>query len=137
MFSSLLILMLCIYLFAFIGCVFVKNKYVRNTACVIALLGIIVYSIDLVAYLNGGVKIEEYVTIFQPDEDNSIGYFAVNGKYWGIGGNFQTHKLITVTNPKNTEITVIQAEPWSKEKLCTIYYLPLSKFIMKIEIPTH
>ncbi len=112
-----------------------KNKYISCTACVIALLVIIISATDFVAYLNGGVKFTEYVTISQPDEDNSIGYFTVNDKYWGIGGDFQTHRIITATNPKNTEIRVIHTEPFLKENLCTIYYLPISKFIIKIEIP--
>ena len=104
-------------------------------ACVLVLLVIIISATDFVAYLNGGVKFTEYVTISQHDEDNSIGYFTVNDKYWGIGGDFQTHRIITATNPKNTEIRVIHTEPFLKENLCTIYYLPISKFIIKIEIP--
>ena len=113
----------------------IKNKYFRYTACIIALLVIIISATDFVAYLNGGVKTTEYVTILQLDKDNSIGYFTVNDKYWGIGGNFQTHRIITATNPKNTEIRVIHTESFLKENLCTIYYLPISKFIIKIEIP--
>lgn len=112
-----------------------KNKYFRYTACVLALLVIIISTTDLIAYLNGGVKTTEYVTISQPDKDNSIGYFTVNDTYWGIGENFQTHKIITVTKQKNTEIRVIHIESFLKENLCTIYYLPISKFIIKIEIP--
>jgi len=104
-------------------------------ACVLTLLVIIISATDFVAYLNGGVKTTEYVTISQPDKDNSIGYFKVNDKYWGIGGNFQTHRIISATNPKNTEIRVIHTESFLKENLCTIYYLPISKFIIKIEIP--
>lgn len=104
-------------------------------ACVVALLVMFISVIDFVAYLNGGFKSTEYVTISQPDEDNSIGYFKVNDKYWGIGGDFQTHRIITAQNPKNTEIRVIETEPFLKENLCTIYYLPISKLIIKIEIP--
>ena len=112
-----------------------KNKYLRYTAWVLALLVIIISVTDFVAYLNGGVKSTEYVTISQSVEDSFIGYFKVNNKYWGIGGNFQKHRIITATNPKNTEIRVIHTEPFLKENLCTIYYLPISKFIIKIEIP--
>lgn len=104
-------------------------------ACVLALLVIIIFATDFVAYLNGGVKSTEHVTLSQPDTGKFIGYFTVNNTYWGIGGNFQTHRIITATNPKNTEIRVIQTESFLKENLCTIYYLPISKFIMKIEIP--
>lgn len=112
----------------------IKNKYLRCMAWVLALLVIIISVTDFVAYLNGGVRSSEYVALSQPVEDNSIGYFTVNDKYWGIGGNFQTHRIITATNPKNTEIRVIHTEPFLKENLCTIYYLPISKFIIKIEI---
>ena len=104
-------------------------------AWVLALLVIIIFATDFVAYLNGGVKSSEYVTISQSVEDSFIGYFKVNDKYWGIGGNFQKHRIITATNPKNTEIRVIHIESFLKENLCTIYYLPISKFIIKIEIP--
>ncbi len=113
----------------------IKNEYFRYTACVLALLVIIISATDFVAYLNGGIKTEEYVTLSQPVEDNSIGYFTVNDTYWGIGEKFQAHKIITATNPKDTEIRVIHTEPFLKENLCTIYYLPISKFIIKIEIP--
>lgn len=112
-----------------------KNKYLRCMAWVLALLVIIISVTDFVAYLNGGVKSSEYVTISQSVEDSFIGYFKVNNKYWGIGGNFQKHRIITATNPKNTEIRVIHTESFLKENLCTIYYLPISKFIIKIEIP--
>ena len=112
-----------------------KNKYLRCMACVLALLVIIISLTDFVAYLNGGVKSSEYVTISQSVEDSFIGYFKVNDKYWGIGGNFQKHRIITATNPKNTEIRVKHIESFLKENLCTIYYLPISKFIIKIEIP--
>ena len=112
-----------------------KNKYLRCMACVLALLVIIISATDFVAYLNGGVKTTEYVTISQLDKDNTTGYFTVNDKYWGIGGNFQKHRIITATNPKNTEIRVIHIESFLKENICTIYYLPISKFIIKIEIP--
>ena len=104
-------------------------------ACVVALLVMFISVIDFVAYLKGGVKSSEYVTLSQPVEDNSIGYFKVNEKYWGIGGNFQKHRIITATNPKNTEIRLIHTESFLKENICTIYYLPISKFIIKIEIP--
>lgn len=100
-----------------------------------ALLVIIISVTDFVAYLKGGVKSAEYVTLSQPDTGKFIGYFTVNDTYWGIGGNFQMHGIITATNPKNTEIRVIHTEPFLKENLCTIYYLPISKFIIKIEIP--
>lgn len=113
----------------------IKNKYFQYVACVIALLVIIISVTDFVAYLNGGVKSSEYVTLSQPVENNLIGYFTVNNKYWGIGGDFQKHRIITATNPKNTEIRVIHTEPFLKENLCTIYYLPISKFIIKIQIP--
>ena len=112
-----------------------KNKYLRCMAWVLALLVIIIFATDFVAYLNGGVKSSEYVTISQSVEDSFIGYFKVNDKYWGIGGNFQKQRIITATNPKNTEIRVIHIESFLKENLCTIYYLPISKFIIKIEIP--
>lgn len=112
-----------------------KNKYLRYMAWVLVLLVIIISLTDFVTYLNGGVKTTEYVTISQLDKDNTTGYFTVNNKYWGIGGNFQKHRIITATNPKNTEIRVIHIESFLKENLCTIYYLPISKFIIKIEIP--
>ena len=101
----------------------------------LVLLVIIIFATDFVAYLSGGVISAEHVTLSQPDEDNFIGYFTVNDKYWGIGGNFQDHRIITATTPKDTEIRVIHTEPFLKENLCTIYYLPVSKFIIKIEIP--
>lgn len=110
----------------------IKFKYV---VCIITLLIMIILATEFIAYLNGGITSTEYLSISQPQADNPAGYFTVNGKYWGIGGNFQQRKMILIQNEKDTEIRFVQAEDFLNENKCTIYYLPISKFIMKIEVP--
>lgn len=95
----------------------------------------IIFATELIAYLNGGITSTEYLSISQSHTDNPVGYFTVNNKYWGIGGNFQQRKMILIQNEKDTEIRFVQPENFLNEKKCTIYYLPISKFIMKIEVP--
>lgn len=96
----------------------------------------ILFVIEFIVYLNGGITSTEYLLITQPQADNPAGYFTVNDKYWGIGGNFQQRKMILIQNEKDTEIRFVQAEDYLNENKCTIYYLPISKFIMKIEVHT-
>ena len=94
----------------------------------------IILATEFIAYLNGGITSTEYLSISQSPTDNSAGYFTVNNKYWGIGGNFQQRKMILIQNEKDTEIRFVQAENYLNKNKCTIYYLPISKFIMKIEV---
>ena len=96
----------------------------------------IILATEFIAYLNGGITCTEYLSITQPQADNPVGYFTVNDKYWGIGGNFQQRKMILIQNEKDTEIRFVQAENYLNKNKCTIYYLPISKFIMKIEVHT-
>jgi len=111
---------------------FIKLKYV---VCIIRLLIMIILATEFIAFLNGGITSTEYLLITQPQVDNPAGYFTVNDKYWGIGGNFQQRKMILIQNEKDTEIRFVQAEDYLNKNKCTIYYLPISKFIMKIEVP--
>ncbi len=113
---------------------FYKYKQVKYTLCLITAITIIMFLADFVVYLNGGVTSTEYLSITQPQADNPVGYFTVNDKYWGIGGKFQQRKMILIQNEKDTEIRFVQAEDYLNENKCTIYYLPISKFIMKIEV---
>ncbi len=114
---------------------FYKLKYVKYALFLVTVTTIIMLATDFVVFLNGGVTSTEYLTILQPDTDNSIGYFTVNDEYWGIRGSFPHHKMIMSPNPKNTEIRFVQADSFLKENECIIYYLPSSKFIIKIETP--
>jgi len=112
-----------------------KNKYVKCTACMVMLSIIIISVIDLVAYLNGGVTSTEYITLSQTNTGNFIGYFTVNDTYWGIDGDFGEVKMISATNPNDTEFRFIKTNSFLKDNMCIVYYLPISKFIIKIEIP--
>ncbi len=111
---------------------FYKYRQVKYTVCIIAALTMILLATEFIAFLNGGVTSTEYLSIAQAD--NPAGYFTVNNKYWGIGGNFQQKKMILIQNEKDTEIRFVQAEDFLNKNKCTIYYLPISKFIMKIEV---
>ena len=106
---------MCASLLLFVYFLFIKNKFLKYTACIIMLsmtiVSALIFTADYIAYLHGGVTTTEHLTtISRSTDNNSVGYFKINDKYWGIGSDIRGNK-------------------------CRVYYLPISKFIVKVEIP--
>lgn len=112
---------------------FYKLKYVKFVLFLVTVTTIIMLLTEFIAYLNGGVTSTEYLSITQSQSDNPVDYFTVNDKYWGINGGFPHHKMIMSPSPKDTEIRFVRTDSFLKEHKCIVHYLPISKFIIKIE----
>lgn len=141
MFILLLLLVTIIFFFTalLISCSFIKNNCIKNTLYIIVISTIImsvtVIAIDLTAYFNKRNITLEHISLSQPKLTKNIGYFSINDTYWSFGRIFHEHEMITAITAKNTEIRFIHTDTFLKENKLTIYYLPISKFIAKIEVP--
>ena len=92
------------------------------------------FAIDFFVYLNGGVKATLYTTISKSKLTENLYYFSIDNGYWHIGPNIKKYIMITMKNPENTEIRFLEMNIFSDENEFIIYYLPISKYCVKIEI---
>ena len=117
-------------------CIYVKNKLLRYVFCTVSgLLTVILitsFIIDFFYYIKGGKVSYEYVSLSAPE---ILGYFTVNDAYWSLGGDFNEYKMVTNRNEEDMEIRVIEVKPDLEDTICAVYYLPISKFAIRINIP--
>ena len=110
----------------------------KKTVSIILLLVIVLsstgFTIDLISYLKGGVKAKQYATISKTNLTENLYYFRVDNRYWSIGPDVKNYKMITIRNPKNMEIRFVEMDILSEENELIIYYLPISKYFIKIKV---
>lgn len=130
---------ICIAVSLLIGCQFIKHRYVRGIVSVLTVLIIVsssvVLAIDFTSCLNGGVKVTEKITLSQKKITKSLDCYTINNRYWSVGGNFQEYEMLSAIKPKNMEIKTVKLDTLIKEHEFIIYYLPITKFIVKMEVP--
>ena len=139
MFALLLISgLICILSATLMGCQYIKWWNCRYMVSIILMLAIILssagFAIDLISYLKGGVKTTQYATISKTKLTENLYCFTVDNAYWSIGPDVKKHKMITIRYPKNMEIRFVEMDILSEENELIIYYLPISKYFIKIKV---
>ena len=133
----LIIALICILSATLMGCQSIKWWNCRYAVSIVLLLVIVlsyaVFAIELISYLKGGIKTTQYATLSNTKLAKNIYYYTVDNRYWSIAPNIQKYKMITIRNPKNTEIRFVKTDILPMEDEYTIYYLPISKYFIKIE----
>ena len=90
--------------------------------------------IDFTAYIKGGHTVTGHITLSQTKVTQSLDYFTVNNTYWGINGNFKDTITITAKTSDSIKFNMTQVDSLIKRNAFIIYYLPVSKFIIKMEV---
>ena len=93
-----------------------------------------VFTIDLTAYIKGGHAVTGHIILSQTNITKSLDYFTVNNTYWGVDGNFKDTITITAVTPDSIRFNTTQVDSLIKRNEFIIYYLPVSKFIIKMEV---
>jgi hypothetical protein len=139
MFVLLLITaLICILTTALIRCQSIKWLYCRYTVSIVLALVIVLssagFAIDLISYLNGGIKTTQCATLSKTKLTENLYCFTVDNAYWSIGHDVKNYKMITIRYPKNMEIRFVEMDIFSEKNELIIYYLPLSKYFIKIKV---
>ena len=128
----------CTAISIFICCRFIKHRFLKYTVQALSMLVVTAYicmfTIDLTAYIKGGHTVTGHITLSQTNITKSLDYFTVNNTYWGIDGNFKETITITAETRDSIKFNVTQVDSLIKRNKFIIYYLPVSKFIIKIEV---
>lgn len=98
---------------------------------------LIIAAVESTAYFKGGLTaVITKVNISQVNIGENADFFNVNGRFWSVHANDMTtgHTMITAQNPTNMEIRTIPAESLL-EKQFIISYLPISRYIIKMQVP--
>jgi len=128
----------CTAISILICCRFIKHRFLKYTVRALSMLVVTAYvcmfTIDLTAYIKGGYTVTGHITLSQTNITKSLDYFTVNNTYWGIDGNFKDTITITAVTPDSIKFNVTQVDRLIKRNEFIIYYLPVSKFIIKMEV---
>ena len=128
----------CTAISIFICCRFIKQRFLKYTIRALSVLVVTAYVcafiIDLTAYIKGGCTVTGHITLSQTNITKSLDYFTVNNTYWGIDGNFKDTITITAITSDGIKFNVTQVDSLIKRNEFIIYYLPVSKFIIKMEV---
>ncbi|MBE7054769.1 MAG: hypothetical protein E7392_01485 [Ruminococcaceae bacterium] len=134
----LLIAVACTAVSIFICCSFIKHRFLKYTVQALSMLVVTAYlcmfTIDLTAYIKGGHTVTGHITLSQTKITKSLDYFTVNNTYWGVDGNFKETITITAQTRDSIKFNVTQLDSLIKRNEFIIYYLPVSKFIIKMEV---
>jgi len=134
----LLIAVACTAVSIFICCSFIKHRFlkyvIRALTLLVIMASVCVFTIDLTAYIKGGHAATGHITLSQTNITKSLDYFTVNNTYWGVDGNFKETITITAQTRDSIKFNVTQLDSLIKRNEFIIYYLPVSKFIIKMEV---
>jgi len=134
----LYIAIVCTAVSIFICCRFIKHRFLKYTVQALSMLVVTAYlcmfTIDLTAYIKGGHTVTGHITLSQTKITKSLDYFTVNNTYWGVDGNFKETITITAQTRDSIKFNVTQLDSLIKRNEFIIYYLPVSKFIIKMEV---
>lgn len=128
----------CTAISIFICCRFIKHRFLKYTIRALSVLVVTAYvcafTIDLTTYTQGGHTVTGHITLSQTNITKSLDYFSVNNIYWGVDGNFKDTITITAITSDGIKFNVTQVDSLIKRNEFIIYYLPASKFIIKMEV---
>jgi len=134
----LFIAVACTAVSIFICCSFIKQRFlkyvIRTLTLLVVTASVCMFTIDLTAYIKGGCTVTGHITLSQTNITKSLDYFTVNNTYWGVDGNFKDTITITAVTPDSIKFNVTQVDRLIKRNEFIIYYLPVSKFIIKMEV---
>lgn len=94
-----------------------------------------IYSIELMAYIKGGFKYTDRIDIEQYSIGEKVKIFTVNNRFWGIGEKFEDSIMATGNTPDSIQYRVSPIKSVLRNQVA-VYYLPLSKHIIKMEYLT-
>jgi len=128
----------CTAISIFICCRFIKQRFLKYTIRALSVLVVTAYvcvfTVDLTAYIKGGHTATSHITLSQTNITKSLDYFTVNNTYWGVDGNFKETITITAITSNSIKFNTTQVDSLIKKNEFIIYYLPVSKFIIKMEV---
>jgi len=128
----------CTSISIFICCHFIKHRFLKYAVRTLSILVVTVcfcaFTIDLTAYTQGGHTVTGHITLSQTNITKSLDYFTVNNTYWGVDGNFKETITITAITSNSIKFNTTQVDSLIKKNEFIIYYLPVSKFIIKMEV---
>ncbi len=84
------------------------------------------------AYIEGGISASGNVEIHETNIVNRFNYFTVSEQCWGVGGDFGKTVMMYSQFPTNTSIRFMPIADICKYPV-SVYYLPISKCIIKME----
>ena len=123
---------------SFICCRLIKHRFIKYMVRLITLLviseSVCVFTIDLISYIKGGCTATGHITLSQTKITQNLDYFIVNNTYWGVDGNFKDTITITAVTSDSIRFNTTQVDSLIKRNEFIIYYLPVSKFIIKMEV---